>query len=98
MNDKQYVFVGGPYNGRKFCTEGVPRFIVFTHNWGKMHLIRFARDNYIPQESIDTIDRQYHEYILENFSGVLFYRYIKDNQQECIQKLVNNYKPKKRKL
>jgi hypothetical protein len=99
MNPNEYVFVGGPANGHRLATGGEFVYKFWQHVlkrfpqresllWGPL-TPPFPETYYMPEECL---------YHLVNFNGVKFYRYEKDTSEDSLQKLLNNYKPKKKKL
>jgi hypothetical protein len=104
-NSNEYMFVGGPANGHKLYTSGEYCFCISIHKMkygnGRCQEIWNA-DVFSPSFELPPLDclvtPERHTYYLENFNGVCFYRHDKDNVNDSMHKLINNYKPKKKKI
>ena len=98
MINDEFIFVGGPANGVKYCTAGHQVYIINTFNAKCIpgESTGFRPQDYTP--SIPYYMPEKHLYHLENINGVKFYRYENDTITDSLCKLVTNYKPKKKKL
>ena len=93
LSTKEFVFVGGPLNGHRKVTGGMNcyRFMYMPYERMRVMMCDANSIQYTGDIAEDCI------YYLEDVMGTLWYRYEKDTINDSFRKLVDNYKPRKKK-